>query len=860
MLGSWSRPQPPSEAAAPETVAKGDDEAAPHNADEPPAKVVALEGPPAASAPPVSLGLFSSYFVRSTPVPSEPPKTMQAEDNKQPVTATGAAAGATLAATTAPPVRPGKPVALKRSDTSITIAWPATSFWVEEPDSTYLTREDFDTGGLEYQVRFWRSDTRLGAWNTAPDTTTTLHMQINGLASEAPYVFQVRARTSPTVKWTTCPLSESSAPVFTLSDDEEKRIANLERVTTFIKGAAGLDRYLEDAEKPDSAVDKTSRAFEGILSSVSSTGVGGVYMQVVKNAWRLHKTGLMSLIFDEALQKTVMVLLRFLNIVSAEIGLSTRDVAVGSYFALWASKRERLLHPEAEFEEHAQGQPGVLVSEAPEALLDECMYYFSFAGFVYRDTPAQVQWVLDRFPYKGGGFRLVAQRLKPDKFKPAFFLAAHEELRTAVFAICGTNHNDDIVTDSLCEVGTTRFHTADDQVTDYAVHAGMNQAADWLVRGDTRHRTTLVPGNDDEGDEHAQPHGGGVGAAVGKLWAAGYRRVVFVGHSMGAGVAVLAALKVANRIKDLEVSVYGYGIPACVDERLAEALKGKRADPSSTISWLGTRVTCKSVIRHDDLVPRLSILTAREFALDLQSTRSRWGPLLNEDIASFTSRLKTVWAPTQRAHAMSRGGPTERVPTERPLIEPKAVAVDLITLEPLKRSLIHRLVPPGIMVHTYMHNGCHRASVVDFRFAGLRRIAAFPDCIEDHRFWAILSAVRGVRASNEARKQGRAPPSWESLRDHADDAQPWQVRCRVCTFPVSWHHTSSSEAFEVRATFHCYACGNVVCSKCSEQKLALPSYGILDPVRVCDACVLKCGVVEPHGEREMALKMANEGW
>jgi len=387
----------------------------------------------------------------------------------------------------------------------------------------------------------------------------------------------------------------------------------------------------------------------------------------------------------------------------------------------------------------------------------------------------------------------------------------------------------------------------------------MYDAAEWLERGDDRHQRTF---DIDSSDEQAQPDGAGIGAAIAKLWVAGYKQVVFVGHSMGAGVAVLTALKVAHRFRELEIKVYGYGIPACVDETLAEALKGKRARGPG-VPWLGKRVTCKSIIRHDDVVPRLSILTARGFAMELQETRSRWGPLLTEDIASFTSRLKTVWAPTQRAHALSRGGPSERVPLEKSqAVDDKktVIAVDLhkslsdeATFEKLKKSLVHRLVPPGIIVHTYKHNGAHRAAVVDFNFPPLRRIEASQDCIDDHRFESILRAVRSVRAVKEARLAGRCAPHWESLRDHMNEEGDWQVKCSVCCFPVSWASTSRSEHHEVRSTHHCHACGKICCSKCSENRIALPSLGFLNQERVCDACFGKLGVVEPNGASELML-------
>jgi len=366
---------------------------------------------------------------------------------------------------------PGKPVILQRSDTTITLAWPPVASSTEEPDLNVLKRVDF-ADNFEYQVRFCRDGaTRITSWTEHRFTTTKLFLMVDNLDSNSKYIFQVRSRpvssttTAKTVAKWSLP-SAVSKTIATLTSDEQLRIENLARVRKFIlDGADGLERYPEDPEKPDGVVDKTSRAFEGILAGVSSTGVGGIYAQVVRGLWRVHQTGIMSLIFHEELQKTVMLLLRFLKVVSSEIGLSTRDVAVGSYFALWAFKRERLLFPEAEHEEHAEGMPGVIQSEAPQELIDECMYYFNLAGFVMRKSPAEIQWVLNRFPFKGAGFRLIALRLNAGKYKPAFMLVAHEGLKTAVFAVRGTHDVEDVVTDSLCEVRTTQLRVDDDTPT-----------------------------------------------------------------------------------------------------------------------------------------------------------------------------------------------------------------------------------------------------------------------------------------------------------------------------------------------------------------------------------------------------------
>ncbi|KAH9251359.1 hypothetical protein BASA81_010797 [Batrachochytrium salamandrivorans] len=799
------------------------------------------------------------------------------------------------------PSPPGRPVAVERTRASATLAWPEFAGDLNAPlavDFRFLSLEH------EFEVRYCSG--RYSAWTSLGGASRCKFLKVGGLEPGVAYVFQVRKRLAgadgagadgPAEAHLARPApgpafaadrpwsapSESSAAVRALPRDEQERADNLARLRRFVLGGA-VERYPEEPALPDSYGAKAARAAEGLLLAAHQMGLGGAYMSVVKGAWRLHKTGLASLLFHADLQQTVYVLLTFVSSMSAQVGLSTRDFAVGIYFALWEAKKERLLHPLREWEDHRPHRAGVLQSEAPAALLDELMFYFPLAGMAYRGQPSHIQWTLDKFADRN--FRLVMCRQPAGKFRPSFFLAANAATRVAVFAVRGTAEVDDVVTDGLCDVTQAAFRFGADS-REFFVHAGMLEAAQWLVRGA---EGGAAGGADGEGaDGEGGANGAGVGEAVAKLWAAGYRRVVFCGHSLGGGVSVLAALLLADRFRELELCVYAYGTPAVVDEALAEACKGRHApDPARQVRGLGARVTVKNLVRHDDVVPRLSLLAARDFAQRLKETRSKWEPLLSEDIGSFAARVRTAWAPRQRAHALAarhglrlaRGegaseaaeegelaaGEVEEVEAavaaaraeeaeaeaaaakqpEAPTPKQRAAAA---LRERLERSLANPLVVPGLVCHTYEHHGAQRASLVDFRFAPLRRIAAFANSLDDHRLDEIMAAARGVRFADEARARGRLPPHWESLQDHQHDSEEWRVTCRVCAYPVSWHQTSSSEAMEIRATHHCHGCGRIACSKCSEARAPLPHLGILAPVRVCDLCKYRLfGGVEEAGE------------
>lgn len=60
--------------------------------------------------------------------------------------------------------------------------------------------------------------------------------------------------------------------------------------------------------------------------------------------------------------------------------------------------------------------------------------------------------------------------------------------------------------------------------------------------------------------------------------------------------------------------------------------------------------------------------------------------------------------------------------------------------------------------------------------------------------------------------------------------------CAVCFYSVTWQRTSSSKSDQMHHMHHCRSCGSVVCEPCSSKKMALPAYGIVSEVRVCDSC------------------------
>ena len=67
---------------------------------------------------------------------------------------------------------------------------------------------------------------------------------------------------------------------------------------------------------------------------------------------------------------------------------------------------------------------------------------------------------------------------------------------------------------------------------------------------------------------------GGICEMMKTLHDSGHTKIVFTGHSLGAGVAVLLALLTKSKygLQMPDICVYGYAMPACVDVGIANAV------------------------------------------------------------------------------------------------------------------------------------------------------------------------------------------------------------------------------------------------------------------------------------------------
>ncbi|KAH9259965.1 hypothetical protein BASA81_001725 [Batrachochytrium salamandrivorans] len=709
-----------------------------------------------------------------------------------------------------PQLNISQPQLVSATDTSITLEWTCTG-----------------GEGEEFKVQYYCVDKLLpSAWTSLPQSTTLTKVTITNLSPETSYCFQIKSRPKlasslPVQEMSTLfvPQYDSgpswskpspvSAKLTTKSYLAYRREHNLQRLEEYEQSK--LQPFPEEAVQGNTVQGIATRSLGLAVAAAKLTGVGGLYLRTVRSAWKLHNAGFSALLFHSDLQHTVLVLLSYLNATAEKIGLSTKDVCVGCYFALWQAKKKRLLAPGLEREEHSMGKLGVLEADCSREEVDLMLQYIPYVALSYRRRTSHIQWVLRNM--QGASKRqLVMSNIDSDPFRPSFYVACgNGEL---LVVIRGTKELDDAVTDGLADVDCTSFGGA------YSVHAGMLKAATWIVNE------------------------AGIRECVEKL--GGTHCLVICGHSLGGGVAILAALLIAQQFPEIHVAVYAFGTPAVVDVKLAEICKG---DKSTVINGgvFGNRVRVRNLICHDDLVPRLSLRASREFCEHLKATREQWGPLLAEDWDGFVNRAQTVWAPRQRTARMpvnsNRAGAREEAPREEEEEEEGSEEwLSRNTFDPLQqqggleRSLITVLVVPGTICHTFPHRGVQRVSLVDYHFVPLRKIQAFQHAVDEHRMDNTMIALRGVVFAQRNATTLQPAPHWESLADHEGDVSEWRVDCRVCAYPVSWLHTSSSEASEIRSTNHCHSCGKICCSACSQTRVPLPHLGIVQSVLVCDLC------------------------
>eukprot|EP00658_Telonema_sp_P-2_P047067 TRINITY_DN3557_c0_g1_i1.p1 TRINITY_DN3557_c0_g1~~TRINITY_DN3557_c0_g1_i1.p1 ORF type:complete len:566 (-),score=97.44 TRINITY_DN3557_c0_g1_i1:125-1822(-) len=232
-------------------------------------------------------------------------------------------------------------------------------------------------------------------------------------------------------------------------------------------------------------------------------------------------------------------------------------------------------------------------------------------SFPYVYEPWNIQRLL-----KQQGWTMLFHEPTSGREQPGFYVAADARSKEAVLAVRGTKHVMDVFTNANAlpecfQVPLT--HKAVEQNSPDAntegewligmAHGGMASAALWLELE--------------------------VGSVLAELHHAGFS-ITLVGHSLGAGVASLLALRLSALIPSIRC--VSYAAPACMDCRLAEA----------------SRACVDAIILHDDIVPRASARNVLELFQDLSRYSKQWPDLFKQDLRAVTGRMKRLWEPPRR--------------------------------------------------------------------------------------------------------------------------------------------------------------------------------------------------------------------
>eukprot|EP00931_Biecheleriopsis_adriatica_P055619 TRINITY_DN32928_c0_g1_i1.p1 TRINITY_DN32928_c0_g1~~TRINITY_DN32928_c0_g1_i1.p1 ORF type:complete len:775 (-),score=171.19 TRINITY_DN32928_c0_g1_i1:301-2625(-) len=332
--------------------------------------------------------------------------------------------------------------------------------------------------------------------------------------------------------------------------DENVR-CRMGRVEAFL--ADRLEPFTYD---PESKLDQTLRLSGHVmhgLKQVTSFLPLGQAAQAVKAGYYLVRYGPLILAGNEIMEafQLIVGLARKLETPSHKI--ISGDFFGGLYYTMGEQWGQRGCAPELERLEHA-GADGQ-VPRPDRDLLLRLRHLLRLLQVAKEPTATDAQRLLRQaMP----GAQLVSAELSSVSTRPSYFLVCSRETKTMYFIMPGTRNPADLATD---------FNATEEEFGAGSGHCGMVRSAQNLM-------------------EEVSP-------LLIRLYTEGYKLTI-VGHSLGAGVGAFLTLMLKPHISS--VFCYGYGTPACVDERLQPAL-----------------LNCMvSVVNRDDMVPRLSVRSVQE--------------------------------------------------------------------------------------------------------------------------------------------------------------------------------------------------------------------------------------------------------
>jgi len=347
----------------------------------------------------------------------------------------------------------------------------------------------------------------------------------------------------------------------------EKRLV---RVEAFLRGC--LEPYVYSPEtKVQQSLRLGEHALGGATKVIRYVPIASYAVDLVKASYYIVRYGPLVLAGNDVIDALVMLVGLARKVETpVKAKVAHPNFFAGLYYMMGELWGERGKIPEIELLEHV-GKNGEVSSPDRDLLtrmrrLARLLVAANQANHI--DAQRLLKQVLP------GGSLLLAE-ISTVQLKPTYLLACTRADSTAFLLLPGTRNPADVATD---------LNAAEEPIGEGFAHRGMVQCAQWLC--------------------------GEVSPALLRLHAEGFR-IVVVGHSLGAAVGGLLSLLLKPQIPT--IFCYGFGTPACVDEKLVPVM-----------------YQCMiSVVNRDDMIPRLSLKNvvrlAEETVCPAQATKtSTW--------------------------------------------------------------------------------------------------------------------------------------------------------------------------------------------------------------------------------------------
>lgn len=341
--------------------------------------------------------------------------------------------------------------------------------------------------------------------------------------------------------------------------------------------------------------------------------------------------------------------------------------------------------------------------------------------------------------------------------------------------------------------------------------------------------------------------------------------IKLVGHSLGAGIASLAAVLLKFRFWSEKrevipkISAIGFGAPPNMSEDVVEALS--------------TDGLVLSIVNQYDVVSRLSVANFITLANEVVHYREEARRQLNIDVEALTSYTQTLGkaarmndqsaSPTKSTESEKESVLVDETTTTTPTVDGNEVTDMNSHMDEARTPKNHannngksdsetpRLFVPGkIVILGRQKGGVMKAGLTDHRSPALKSLKLMNTCVSDHAMAEYARSLRGVYHQDKSPSEKAVAEPRKPIMENAKDYAP----CGICGEDLVWPFITKSLACRATNTHNCAACGIVVCTVCApagdkipgdgvntyddleDMRVVLPALGIYTKTRVCRSC------------------------